>query len=124
MAFTLSNQQYVSGTVRMETLAKSRCRWSARTIVHNLVSLPQLATYERGDQYDSSAAAQVLSDFAGLEQDDAGEASAPAAGQASSSSSCPVSFRPLGTKGRVEVGGGGEKKKKKKKKVDKRSVFQ
>ena len=54
MAFTVSNQQYVSGTVRMK-LYKGHAQVVGRKSVHSLYR-HELATYEEGDQYDSSAA--------------------------------------------------------------------
>jgi len=54
MAFTLSNQQYVSGTVRLK-LYKGHAQVVGRKSVHSLYR-HELATYEEGDQYDSSAA--------------------------------------------------------------------
>jgi len=54
MAFTLSNQQYVSGTVRIK-LYKGHTQVVGRKSDHSLYR-HELATYEEGDQYDSSAA--------------------------------------------------------------------
>ena len=54
MAFTVSNQQYVSGTVRLK-LFKGHAQVVGRKSEHSLYR-HELATYEEGDQYDSSAA--------------------------------------------------------------------
>ncbi len=54
MAFTISNQQYVSGTVRLK-LYKGHSQVVGRKSAHSLYR-HELATYEEGDQYDSSAA--------------------------------------------------------------------
>ena len=54
MAFTVSNQQYVSGTVRLK-LFKGHSQVVGRKSEHSLYR-HELATYEEGDQYDSSAA--------------------------------------------------------------------
>ncbi len=54
MAFTVSNQQYVSGTVRIK-LFKGHAQIVGRKSDHSLYR-HELATYEEGDQYDSSAA--------------------------------------------------------------------
>ena len=54
MAFTVSNQQYVSGTVRLK-LYKGHAQVVGRKSEHSLYR-HELATYEEGDQYDSSAA--------------------------------------------------------------------
>jgi argininosuccinate synthase len=54
MAFTVSNQQYVSGTVRIK-LFKGHAQTVGRKSEHSLYR-HELATYEEGDQYDSSAA--------------------------------------------------------------------
>ena len=54
MAFTVSNQQYVSGTVRIK-LYKGHAMTVGRKSPHSLYR-HELATYEEGDQYDSSAA--------------------------------------------------------------------
>src|SRR5207244_1747871 len=54
MAFTLSNQQYCSGTVRLK-LYKGHVQVVGRKSDHSLYR-HELATYEEGDQYDSSAA--------------------------------------------------------------------
>ena len=52
--FVMSNQQYVSGTVRMR-LFKGNCTVAGRTSPQSLYSL-SLATYDTGDVYDHSAA--------------------------------------------------------------------
>ncbi len=54
MAFTVSNQQYVSGIVRLK-LFKGHSQVVGRKSEHSLYR-HELATYEEGDQYDSSAA--------------------------------------------------------------------
>ena len=54
MAFTVSNQQYVSGTARIR-LYKGHAMITGRKSEHSLYR-HELATYEEGDQYDSSAA--------------------------------------------------------------------
>jgi argininosuccinate synthase len=54
MAFTVSNQQYVSGTVRIK-LYKGHAQVVGRKSDHSLYR-HELATYEEGDQYDASAA--------------------------------------------------------------------
>ena len=54
MAFTVSNQQYVSGVVRMK-LYKGGMMVVGRKSPHSLYR-HELATYEEGDQYDASAA--------------------------------------------------------------------
>lgn len=54
MAFTVSNQQYVSGVVRMR-LYKGGMIVVGRKSPHSLYRY-ELATYEEGDQYDSAAA--------------------------------------------------------------------
>ena len=54
MAFTVSNQQYVSGTVRMK-LFKGHAQVVGRKSQNSLYR-HELATYEEGDQYDASAA--------------------------------------------------------------------
>ena len=54
MAFTVSNQQYVSGTARIK-LFKGHAQIAGRKSEHSLYR-HELATYEEGDQYDSSAA--------------------------------------------------------------------
>ncbi len=54
MAFTVSNQQYVSGTVRMK-LFKGHPQVVGRKSQNSLYR-HELATYEEGDQYDASAA--------------------------------------------------------------------
>ena len=54
MAFVVSNQQYVSGTVRLK-LYKGHAQVVGRKSEHSLYR-HELATYEEGDQYDSSAA--------------------------------------------------------------------
>jgi argininosuccinate synthase len=54
MAFTVSNQQYVSGTVRIK-LYKGHAITVGRKSQNSLYR-HELATYEEGDQYDSSAA--------------------------------------------------------------------
>ena len=54
MAFTVSNQQYVSGTARIK-LFKGHAQIVGRKSEHSLYR-HELATYEEGDQYDSSAA--------------------------------------------------------------------
>src|SRR3954471_14112354 len=54
MAFTVSNQQYVSGTVRIK-LYKGHAQVVGRQSDHSLYR-HELATYEEGDQYDASAA--------------------------------------------------------------------
>ncbi len=54
MAFTVSNQQYVSGVVRMK-LYKGGMIVVGRKSPHSLYR-HELATYEEGDQYDASAA--------------------------------------------------------------------
>ena len=54
MAFTVSNQQYVSGVARVK-LFKGHAMITGRKSEHSLYR-HELATYEEGDQYDSSAA--------------------------------------------------------------------
>ncbi len=54
MAFVVSNQQYVSGTARVK-LFKGHAAISGRKSEHSLYR-HELATYDEGDQYDSSAA--------------------------------------------------------------------
>jgi argininosuccinate synthase len=54
MAFVVSNQQYVSGTARVK-LFKGHAMIVGRKSEHSLYR-HELATYEEGDQYDSSAA--------------------------------------------------------------------
>ncbi len=54
MGFVASNQQYVSGTVRIK-LYKGRCWTVGRKSDFSLYRY-ELATYEKGDQYDASAA--------------------------------------------------------------------
>src|SRR5262249_6388055 len=54
MAFTVSNQQYVTGTVRIK-LYKGHAAVDGRKSGHSLYR-HELATYEEGDQYDASAA--------------------------------------------------------------------
>jgi argininosuccinate synthase len=54
MAFTVSNQQYVSGTVRLK-LFKGHALTVGRKSPNSLYR-HELATYEEGDQYDASAA--------------------------------------------------------------------
>jgi len=54
MAFTVSNQQYVSGTARVK-LYKGHAMIVGRKSEHSLYR-HELATYEEGDQYDASAA--------------------------------------------------------------------
>jgi argininosuccinate synthase len=54
MAFTVSNQQYVTGTVRIK-LYKGHAQVAGRKSEHSLYR-HELATYEEGDQYDASAA--------------------------------------------------------------------
>ena len=54
MAFTVSNQQYVSGTVRLK-LFKGHAMTVGRKSPNSLYR-HELATYEEGDQYDASAA--------------------------------------------------------------------
>jgi argininosuccinate synthase len=54
MAFTVSNQQYVSGTVRMR-LYKGGMIVVGRKSPNSLYR-HELATYEEGDQYDIAAA--------------------------------------------------------------------
>ena len=54
MAFIVSNQQYVSGTARIK-LFKGHAMIVGRKSEHSLYR-HELATYEEGDQYDSSAA--------------------------------------------------------------------
>ena len=54
MAFTVSNQQYVSGVVRIK-LFKGHAQTVGRKSEHSLYR-HELATYEEGDKYDSSAA--------------------------------------------------------------------
>src|SRR5262249_29085257 len=54
MALTVSNQQYVSGTVRMK-LFKGHAQVVGRKSQNSLYR-HELATYEEGDQYDASAA--------------------------------------------------------------------
>src|SRR4030095_12944024 len=54
MAFTVSNQQYVSGTVRMK-LFKGHVQVVGRKS-QTILYRHELATYEEGDQYDASAA--------------------------------------------------------------------
>jgi argininosuccinate synthase len=54
MAFVASNQRYVSGLARVK-LFKGHCMITGRKSEHSLYR-HELATYEEGDQYDSSAA--------------------------------------------------------------------
>ena len=54
MAFVVSNQQYVSGTARIQ-MYKGLARIVGRKSEHSLYR-HELATYEEGDQYDASAA--------------------------------------------------------------------
>lgn len=54
MAFVVSNQQFVSGEVRLK-LYKGQCRVVGRRSEFSLYR-HELATYEKGDQYDSDAA--------------------------------------------------------------------
>ena len=54
MAFVVSNQQYVSGVARVK-LYKGHAAISGRKSDFSLYR-HELATYEEGDQYDSSAA--------------------------------------------------------------------
>jgi argininosuccinate synthase len=54
MSFVVSNQQYVSGTVRVKML-KGNCHVTGRKSEFSLYR-HELATYEKGDQYDSTAA--------------------------------------------------------------------
>ena len=54
MAFIVSNQQYVSGVARVK-LYKGHAMIVGRKSEHSLYR-HELATYEEGDQYDSSAA--------------------------------------------------------------------
>ena len=54
MAFVVSNQQYVSGEARIK-LYKGHAMIVGRKSEHSLYR-HELATYEEGDQYDSSAA--------------------------------------------------------------------
>jgi argininosuccinate synthase len=54
MAFTVSNQQYVTGTVRIK-LYKGHAQVVGRKSEHSLYR-HELATYEEGDQYDAGAA--------------------------------------------------------------------
>jgi argininosuccinate synthase len=54
MAFVVSNQQYVSGEARVR-LYKGQCQIAGRRSDVSLYR-HELATYEEGDQYDSSAA--------------------------------------------------------------------
>ena len=54
MAFIVSNQQYVSGIARVK-LFKGHAAISGRKSEHSLYR-HELATYDEGDQYDSSAA--------------------------------------------------------------------
>lgn len=54
MAFTVSNQQYVSGTARVK-LFKGHCMIVGRKSENSLYR-HELATYEEGDQYDQAAA--------------------------------------------------------------------
>jgi len=54
MAFVVSNQQYVSGVARVK-LFKGHAAITGRKSEHSLYR-HELATYEEGDQYDSSAA--------------------------------------------------------------------
>jgi len=54
MAFVVSNQQYVSGVARIR-LYKGHAAVTGRKSEHSLYR-HELATYEEGDQYDSSAA--------------------------------------------------------------------
>ena len=54
MAFTVSNQQYVSGTARVK-LFKGCCMIVGRKSENSLYR-HELATYEEGDQYDQAAA--------------------------------------------------------------------
>jgi argininosuccinate synthase len=53
-AFVASNQRYVSGVARVK-LFKGHCMITGRKSEHSLYR-HELATYEEGDQYDSSAA--------------------------------------------------------------------
>jgi argininosuccinate synthase len=54
MAFVVSNQQYTSGTVRLK-LFKGGCHVIGRKSDFSLYRY-ELATYEKGDQYDATAA--------------------------------------------------------------------
>ena len=54
MAFVVSNQQYVSGTARIQ-MYKGLAKIDGRKSEHSLYR-HELATYEEGDQYDASAA--------------------------------------------------------------------
>jgi argininosuccinate synthase len=54
MAFVVSNQQYVTGEVRLK-LYKGHCQVVGRRSEYSLYR-HELATYEKGDQYDATAA--------------------------------------------------------------------
>jgi argininosuccinate synthase len=54
MAFVVSNQQYVTGSVRVK-MFKGQCSVTGRKSEYSLYR-HELATYEKGDQYDASAA--------------------------------------------------------------------
>jgi argininosuccinate synthase len=54
MAFVVSNQQYVSGTLRVK-MFKGHCQVVGRKSDFSLYR-HELATYEKGDQYDATAA--------------------------------------------------------------------
>ncbi len=54
MAFVVSNQQYVEGVVRLR-LFKGHCQVVGRKSEYSLYR-HELATYEKGDQYDTAAA--------------------------------------------------------------------
>ena len=92
MAFTVSNQQYVSGTARIK-LYKGHAQIVGRKSDHSLYR-HELATYEEGDQYDSSAALGFIK-IHGLGQTTQAKhqllKGSPAGG-----SSCPASFRRTG----------------------------
>ncbi|HEX78638.1 MAG TPA: argininosuccinate synthase [Dehalococcoidia bacterium] len=57
-AYVQSTQQFVSGTVRLK-LFKGKCSVVGRKSLHSLYSL-SLATYDKGDRFDQSAAAGFI----------------------------------------------------------------
>jgi argininosuccinate synthase len=57
-AYVKSTQQFVSGTVRLK-LFKGKCSVVGRKSLHSLYSL-SLATYDKGDRFDQSAAAGFI----------------------------------------------------------------
>ena len=89
MAFTVSNQQYVSGTARIK-LFKGHAQIVGRKSDHSLYR-HELATYEEGDQYDSSAALGFIK-IHGLGQTTQAKHQL-LRDRAAARSSCPASFR-------------------------------